>query len=212
MKSKASVQLQQRNYVQERSVLSSSEPIPFDRHYKADLLSHAVKSAETQKIIMWRIRIVSILRIICGCFCLYDIWYKWQAGLSRYYLSTLTQAVHSQMPIATTWFSWWLHIAQINPQGVALIIGLLEVGVGLCLISGALTKLACGIGMALTLTGGIGSGLLHTSSGPISFDIGILIIFLLAFSGLSLLPLQNPRNGLIKKAVTIASNPYIHNS
>ena len=197
MKSKASVQLQQRNYAQERPFLSSSEPIPFDRNYKADLSSHTSTIDETRKIVMWRIRIVSILRVICGCFCLYDIWYKWQAGLSRNYLSTLTQAIHSQIPIATTWFNWWLHIAQINPQGLVLAIGLLEVGVGLCLISGTLTRLACGVGITLTLVGGIGGGLLHTSSGPISFDIGILIIFLLAFSGLVLL--QNPSDELIKK-------------
>jgi uncharacterized membrane protein YphA (DoxX/SURF4 family) len=184
VKSKASVQLQQRQYVQERPFLSSSEPIPFDRNYKADLSPHAAVVDDTHKIVTWRVRIVSILRVICGCFCLYDIWYKWQAGFSRYYLSILTQAAHGQTQIATTWFNWWLHIAQFNLPGFSLAIGLLEVGVGLCLISGTLTRLACGVGMALALSGGIGAGLLHTSTEPISFDLGILIIFLLAFFGL----------------------------
>jgi uncharacterized membrane protein YphA (DoxX/SURF4 family) len=182
VKSKASVQLQQRNYVQERPFLSNSEPIPFTRHQQADIAT----VNDAIKFVTWRVRIISLLRIICGCFCLYDIWNKWQVGLSHYYLLTLAQAAQSQTPIATSWFNWWLHIVQSEPQGFSLVVGLLEVGVGLCLITGAWTRLACGVGLVLTLSGSIGAGLLHTSSGTISFDIGVLIIFLLAFSGLLL--------------------------
>jgi uncharacterized membrane protein YphA (DoxX/SURF4 family) len=186
VKSKASVQLQQRNYVQERPLLSSSEPIPFTRKHQADVSPRVATLHETIKLITWRVRIISLLRVICGCFCLYDIWNKWQVGFGHYYLLTLTQAAHSQIPIATLWFDGWLHIAQLNLQGFSLVVGLLEIGVGLCLITGTWTRLACGVGLMLTLVGGIGAGLLHTSSGAISFDIGVLLIFLLAFIGLLL--------------------------
>ena len=141
---------------------------------------------EANKLITWRVRIVSLLRVICGCFCLYDILHKWQVGLSRDYFLTLTQATHSQTPIAAAWFMLWLHVAQINLAGFSLVLGLLEVCVGLALITGTWTRLACGVGLALTLSGSMGVGLLHPSSGMVTFDVGVLIIFLLAFSGLLL--------------------------
>lgn len=186
MKSKASVQLQQRTYVPERPLLSSSEPIPLSRNHQADVAPQATSIDESIKLITWRVRIISLLRVICGCFCLYDIWNKWQVGFSHYYLLTLTQAAHSQTPIATSWFNVWLHIAQLNLPGFALVVGLLEVCVGLCLITGTWTRLACAVGLGLTLAGSIGVGLLHTTTGAVSFDIGVLIIFLLAFIGLLL--------------------------
>src|SRR5258707_15309229 len=72
VKSKASVQLQQRNYVQERPFLSNSEPIPFTRHQQTDIAT----INDAVKFVTCRVRIISLLRVICGCFCLYDIWNK----------------------------------------------------------------------------------------------------------------------------------------
>ncbi|GCF06976.1 hypothetical protein KDI_05400 [Dictyobacter arantiisoli] len=138
---------------------------------------------EAQHMITWRLRIVSLLRILCGTVCLYDAWNKWQYGFSAAYLLRLA---HGSLPLAATWFNWWLHLAQLNMQGFGFMILLLECTLGLCLIGGALTRLACGVGMLLTLTGSIGAGLLSGPGGQNTFDIGLLVVLSLAFLGLLL--------------------------
>ncbi|GHO82024.1 hypothetical protein KSZ_00300 [Dictyobacter formicarum] len=85
-----------------------------------------------------------------------------------------------------TWFAWWLHVAQLHTQAFVATTLLLEICLGICLICGALTTLSCLMGMFLTALGCMGAGLLAGFFGQVSLDVGVLVVFLLAFLGLIL--------------------------
>ncbi|WP_126556966.1 DoxX family protein [Dictyobacter kobayashii] len=144
------------------------------------------KTASKQPMALWRLRIVALLRVLCGGFCLGDVWFKWHASFADTYLLILSRAVGAHTPIAANWFAWWLHVAQLHTQAFVVGTLLLELCLGICLICGLLTNLSCLVGMFLTLLGCMGTGMFAGFFGQGSLDVGVLVVFLLAFLGLIL--------------------------
>jgi len=139
-----------------------------------------------QKLGLWRWRIVALLRVLCGAFCLGDAWMKWHGTFTKGYLLLLSHVAGGHTPIVATWFSWWLQLAQLHTQVFIAAMLLVEICLGICLICGAFTTLSCLMGMFLTALGCMGTGLFTGLFGQGSLDIGVLVVFLLAFLGLML--------------------------
>lgn len=134
------------------------------------------------RMITWRRRIVALLRILCGCLCALDAGYRW---LTLQDTSYLLRIVHE--PLAG--FMPWLTVAQLHVHPFTICIAAAETVIACALICGALTNLACALAIFLTLLGCIGNaatGALTMFFGPGYFDPGIMLVFILAFLGLSL--------------------------
>lgn len=156
------------------------------RAYTPSAPQTAASVSNTQRLGLWRLRIVALLRVLCGIFCLGDAWMKWHGSFTNGYLSMLSQVAGGHTPVIATWFSWWLQLAQLHTQAFITATLLMEICLGICLICGALTTFSCLMGMFLTALGGIGAGLFSGFFGQGSLDIGVLVVFLLAFLGLML--------------------------
>ncbi|GLV54443.1 hypothetical protein KDH_12900 [Dictyobacter sp. S3.2.2.5] len=139
-----------------------------------------------QALELWRWRIVALLRVLCGSLCLGDAWLKWRGSFTDGYLSLLSHAAGGHIPLVSTWFSWWLGVAQLQTQAFIAITLLAEICLGICLICGVFTTLSCLMGMFLTALGSMGMGLLTGFFGQGSPDIGVLVVFWLTFLGLML--------------------------
>jgi uncharacterized membrane protein YphA (DoxX/SURF4 family) len=126
----------------------------------------------TLRVVVWRRRIVALLRIFCGGLCAVDAYYRW-----------LTLE-HESLPLVVGWLASRLSMAHAH----LFVIGgaAVETIIACCLLCGALTSLACGLGIVLTLLGYATTGALELLLGPGSFDLGILFVFGLAFLGLAL--------------------------
>jgi uncharacterized membrane protein YphA (DoxX/SURF4 family) len=135
-------------------------------------------------MIAWRRRIVALLRILSGCLCAFDACYRW---LSLQDTSLLLHPVHMQM----TWFTaWpWLSLVPVHLQLLTICVAAAETVIACSLICGAFTNLVCILAIFLTLPGCIGNtstGALTMFFGPGYFDLGIMLVAILTFLGLSL--------------------------
>lgn len=146
----------------------------------------AAVTDNVQQMGIWRWRIVALLRVLCGGFCLGDAWLKWHGSFADAYLLILSHAAEGRTPVVTTWFAWWLQVAQLHTQAFVAITLLLEICLGICLICGTLTTPSCLMGMFLTALGCMGTGIFAGFFGQGSLDVGVLVVFLLAFLGLML--------------------------
>ncbi|GER90829.1 hypothetical protein KDW_49910 [Dictyobacter vulcani] len=186
MKNKSILELQQDRRIAEKPFLvktDAARPGSTSHSTLARTVSRPVANVE---LVAWRWRIIVLLRVLMGCFCVGDAWLKWHTNFESAYLSLLTHAASSQTPVTSIWFDSWLHIAQLNAHAFVAIVMLLEICLGVGLICGAMTRLTCGGGIFLTLLGGMGTGLLNGFFGQGSFDVGVMVVFLLVFVGLLL--------------------------
>ncbi|MBA2678916.1 MAG: hypothetical protein H0U76_11055 [Ktedonobacteraceae bacterium] len=120
------------------------------------------------RIVIWRWRLIACLRILCGCLCAADACYRWLA------------IEHGRLPLVLGWLSFG------HPHLFAVLGAGVETLIACCLLCGVLTKLACGLGILLTLLGYTTTGALGTALRPGSFDLGILFVVVLIFLGLAL--------------------------
>jgi len=151
-----------------------------ERHSQPDLSGGPELAARwSQK----RQQIINVSRIICGLLCLYDASQKWQPNVAMNYQAALQHAASTSFSPAAIWFSGCFSLAHLNIYLFFGSLAVLEIVLGICLIGGLLTNLSCSLGIALTLTGGIGSGYLP---GTRTLDYGVLIIALLIFAGLNM--------------------------
>jgi nitrite reductase (NO-forming) len=139
---------------------------------------------QSEVAIAWRQRIITGLRIVCGGLCAYDAWQKWQPGFAATYLSALKLASDNSLPLAHTWFSTWFTLAHSDIQVFTFVISILELILAVCLLCGALTRSACGLGIFLSLLGGTSS--VHSINATGSVDYGMMVLLLLSFLGLLL--------------------------
>ncbi|GCE31151.1 hypothetical protein KDA_66350 [Dictyobacter alpinus] len=178
--------VQQDRRLAEKTWLAKADVARFGATSHAPMPQAISRPTTNVELALWRWRTVVLLRVLMGCFCVGDAWLKWHANIENTYLLLLSHAASSQTPVISNWFAWWLHLAQINVHAFVVMMLLLEIGLGMALIFGAFTKLACTIGIALTLLGFMGAGLLDGFFGQGSFDVGVMIVFLLVFPGLLL--------------------------
>ena len=130
-------------------------------------------------VVEWRRRVVAILRILYGCSCAADACYRWVViGRSGGFLQ------HEPLPLMVGWMAPWFSFVHPHLFAVGGAVG--ETIVACCLVCGALTNVACGLGIFLTLLGYTTTGALGTVLEPGSFDLGILFVFVLIFLGLAL--------------------------
>ena len=128
------------------------------------------------RIVAWRRRIVALLRVFCGFLCAADAGYRWLA------LQSPLLTGHGSPSLAVGWFASGLHLTHT----FALWVATTETLIACCLLCGALTNLACILGIFLALLGCTTTGVLAAFLEPGSFDLGILLLAVLAFLGLGL--------------------------
>ena len=129
------------------------------------------------RMVAWRRRIVALLRVFCGFLCAADACYRWLA-----IQSPLLLAGHGSSSPAVGWFASGLHLTHAFTLWAAST----ETLIACCLLCGALTNLACILGIFLALLGCTTTGALAAFLEPGSFDLGILLVAVLTFLGLSL--------------------------
>lgn len=128
------------------------------------------------RMIAWRRRIVALLRVLCGCLCAVDACYRWLAIENARSLSRIAYE-----PLIIGQAAPGLYATHLFTICVAAV----ETIIACCLLCGALTNLACALGILLALSGCTTTGALASSLGG-SFDLGMMCIFTLTFLGLAL--------------------------
>jgi hypothetical protein len=134
------------------------------------------------------------LRVAFGILWAVSAWFTCQPPAISALQLSLARAARNSSLLASPWLSFWLHIAIPNPAGFALGIALLEGCIALGLLSGMLTLLICGMGIALSIlswsTGALGL-IAPAGMSSLAGDPGIALVCILACIGLALF--QHPQ-------------------
>ena len=153
--------------------------------FALSLQNGAPREASSQ-LVTWRLGGIAAVRIAFGCVWAIDAWFKWQPGFADNFTRYLTRAPDGQPPAVVTWINFWIHVASVNPHFFAFFVAGGETTIALGLLFGALSDLTCLVGILLSLC------IWSTAQGfsgpyaPGSTDIGVLIIYVLVFTGLFL--------------------------
>ncbi len=135
---------------------------------------------------LWRRRGTAALRILFGGIWAFNAWFAWQLAFAANVPGYLTRNVTDQPPIIAAWMTFWTHIVNLHPHLFAFLVATGATLIALGLIFGFLNNLTCGTGMILSLFIWSTAEGLGKPYGPITADVGVMILSLLLFAGLLL--------------------------
>jgi nitrite reductase (NO-forming) len=126
----------------------------------------------------------TIARVIFGIIFSIDAYLKWLPGYRNTYLSQLKTVAHGQPSWLHGWFHLWITVQSSAPTVFAVLTGIAETGLALCLLLGVARRLGYTAGAVYTLLiWGIGEGF----GGPYTAgttDVGTGIVYTLLFATL----------------------------
>ncbi len=93
----------------------------------------------------------SVVRVLFGFAWLLDGVYKFQPGMSGIFITALNQSISMNPAILTPWATFWYNQAVAAPSFYVIMIGVLELALGIALIFGFMRKIAYGGGILLSL-------------------------------------------------------------
>jgi thiosulfate dehydrogenase [quinone] large subunit len=129
-------------------------------------------------------KLFAVLRIVFGFVWLIDASFKWSPAFINNLTDYLAQGAQGQPLLVQEWVYLWVHVVTVNPHFFAILVALAETAIAFGLISGFLTKIALGGGIAMALV------IWSTAEGfggpyaPGSTDIGTAIIYVIVFIAL----------------------------
>lgn len=140
----------------------------------------------------------TIARLIFGVIFGIDAYLKWLPGYRSTYISQLKSAAQGQPAWLHGWFQFWIQLQSSAPTLFAVLTGVAETGLALCLLLGLARRLGYTVGVIYTLliwAVGEGFGGPYTSG---STDVGTGIVYALLFMTLLVFapPARRERLGL----------------
>jgi nitrite reductase (NO-forming) len=123
----------------------------------------------------------TIVRVVFGIIFGIDAYLKWLPGYRSTYLSQLKSVAHGQPSWLHGWFHLWITVQSSAPTAFAVLTGIAETALALCLLVGVARRLGYAGGAAYTLLiWGVGEGF----GGPYmagTTDVGTGIVYALLF-------------------------------
>ncbi|GHO46464.1 hypothetical protein [Ktedonospora formicarum] len=133
---------------------------------------------------LWRVRGINAIRSIFGLLWLINAWFAWQPGFLTGITGHAVEMLPEQPFLMANWTRLWLDLLNLNPSLFSWLIALLETSIGLGLLLGAFTNLACVVGLFLSLF------LWSTAEGLVlpydTVSLGASLTYALVFCGLIL--------------------------
>lgn len=154
------------------------------------LLGQGVATPEMRaRLALWRKRLLTALRISTGAFLIISAGLSLRPEAIHALTSTLERAAYEPGLAPTLWHSLWHALALSHPTGFAWGCALVLAGAGMGLLLGALTNLACALGMVLAIiswsTASLGL-IAPLGDRELAGNAGIALIWIFACWGLSL--------------------------
>jgi len=123
----------------------------------------------------------TIVRVIFGVIFGIDAYLKWLPGYRKTYVSQLKSVAHGQPSWLHSWFHFWINIQSSAPTLFAVLTGIAETSLALCLLLGMARRFGYTVGAIYSLLiWGVGEGF----GGPYaagSTDVGTGIVYALLF-------------------------------
>jgi nitrite reductase (NO-forming) len=123
----------------------------------------------------------TIVRVIFGIIFGIDAYLKWLPGYRTTYISQLKSVAHGQPSWLHGWFHFWITLQSSAPTLFAVVTGITETGLALCLLLGGARRLGYTAGALYTLLiWAVGEGF----GGPYmtgATDVGTGIVYALLF-------------------------------
>jgi len=137
-------------------------------------------------LVAWRLKGITLLRIVFGLVWLVDAWFKWQPDFIHNFENYLNGSLDDQPGWVSAWIKFWVDVINVNPHIFAYFVAVGETAVAIGLILGVFSNLTNIFGLLLSV---IIWTTAETFGGPYkagSTDIGAAVIYALVFVALFL--------------------------
>jgi thiosulfate dehydrogenase [quinone] large subunit len=123
----------------------------------------------------------TVVRVIFGVIFGIDAYLKWLPGYRKTYVTQLKSVAQGQPSWLHSWFHFWINVQSSAPTLFAVLTGITETGLAVCLLLGMARRLGYTVGTIYSLLiWGVGEGF----GGPYaagSTDVGTGIVYALLF-------------------------------